>query len=92
MPKTVNLRNQGLVLFSPYVGSLSGATAPGQSEPGSEGNEGVLRIPQSCIITGTSPSDLFSVISRTLIGRRSYPFAEKQSVYFTASTDWASLI
>ena len=29
------------------------ATIPGQSEPGSNGNEGVLCIPQSSNITGT---------------------------------------
>ena len=36
--------------------TLSGTTTSGQSEPGSNGNEGVLRIPQSSIITGASPS------------------------------------
>ena len=46
-----------LVLFNPYIGPLSGATTPGQSGPGSDGNEGVLRIPQSSSIAGTSPSD-----------------------------------
>ena len=37
--------------------TLSGATTPGQSEPGSNGNKGVLHIPQSSSITGNSPSD-----------------------------------
>ena len=37
--------------------TLSGATIADQSEPGSEGIEGVLYIPQSFHITGTSPSD-----------------------------------
>ena len=37
--------------------ALSGATTPGQSGPGSDGNEGVLCIPQSPSITGTSSSD-----------------------------------
>ena len=37
--------------------ALSGATTPGQSGPGSNGSEGVLRIPQSSRITGSSPSD-----------------------------------
>ena len=37
--------------------ALSGATIPGQSGPGSNGNEGVLRIPQNLSITGTLPSD-----------------------------------
>ena len=35
----------------------SDATTPGQSGPGSNSNEGVLRISQSFSITGTSPSD-----------------------------------
>ena len=37
--------------------ALSEATIPGQSGPGSNGNEGVLCIPQSSSITGTSQSD-----------------------------------
>ena len=37
--------------------ALSGATTPGQSGPGSDGNEVMLRIPQSSSITGTSPLD-----------------------------------
>ena len=43
--------NHGIVLFNSYIGPLSGATTPSQSEPESDGNEGVLRM------TGTSPSD-----------------------------------
>ena len=45
-----------LVLFNTDR-ALSGATMPGQSGPGSNGDEGVLHIPQSPSITGTSPSD-----------------------------------
>ena len=37
--------------------TLSGATTPEQSEPGSESIERVRRIPQSSSITGASPSD-----------------------------------
>ena len=37
--------------------TLSGANTPGQSRPGSDSNEGVIRIPQSSSITETSPSD-----------------------------------
>ena len=37
--------------------TLSGATTPTQSGPGSDGNEGVLRILQSSYIIGASPSD-----------------------------------
>ena len=41
----------------PIDKTLSDATNSGQSGPGSDGNEGVLCIPQSSSITGTSPSD-----------------------------------
>ena len=62
---------------------------PGQSGPGSDGNEGVLRIPQSSSTAGTSPSDcLVSYPGHFLVG--SYPSAEVQSVYSTAPADWAS--
>ena len=37
--------------------TLSGATTSEQCGPWSDGNEEVLRIPQSSSITGTSPSD-----------------------------------
>ena len=39
------------------IGPLSSAPTLSQSWPGSDGNEGVLCIPQSFSITGTSPSD-----------------------------------
>ena len=46
---------------------LSGATTPGQSVSGSDGNKGELRLPQSFSITGTSPSDcLVSYLGHTL--------------------------
>ena len=41
----------------PIDRTLSGATTVDQSGPGSDGNEGVLRIPPNYSITGTSPSD-----------------------------------
>ena len=37
--------------------TLSGATTLGQSRPGSDGNEGVLHIPQSSSIIEASPLD-----------------------------------
>ena len=43
--------------IQPVDRALSSATTPGQSGPGSDGNEGVLCIPQSSSIAGTSPSD-----------------------------------
>ena len=62
--------------------TLSGAIFSGQSEPGSDGNEVVLRIPQSSSITGTSPSDC--LVSYQDI----YPSTEMQSGYSAAQTDW----
>ena len=41
----------------PIDRTLSGTTTPEQSWTGREGNEDVLRIPQSSSITGTSSSD-----------------------------------
>ena len=71
--------------------ALSGATTPGQSGPGSDGNERVLRIPQSSSTAGTSPSDcLVSYPGHSLWGGGSYPSAEVQSVYSTVPADWAS--
>ena len=68
-----------LVLFNP-----SGATTPGQSGPGSDCNEGILRIPKNSCTAGTSKSDcLVSYPGHSLEGG-SYPSAEVQSVYSTA--------
>ena len=41
----------------PIGRTLSGATTPGQSWPGSDGNEVIIRIPKSSIISGDLPSD-----------------------------------
>ena len=46
---------------------LSGATILGQGGPRSNGDEGVLRIPQTSRITGCLTIRLYSVISRTLV-------------------------
>ena len=37
--------------------TLWATTTPGQSAPGSDGNEGVLRIPLNSSVTGALPSD-----------------------------------
>ena len=47
----------GVSSIQPIDRAISAATSPGQIGPGRNGNEGVLRIPQSPSITGTSPSD-----------------------------------
>ena len=64
--------------------ALSSATIPDQSGPGSNGNEGVLRLPQSSSIIGTSPSDCLATYPGYLLGE-SYPSAEVQWA------DWASM-
>ena len=60
------------MLFSsiwPIDKTLSDVTTQGQSGCGSDGNEGVPRIPQSSSITGTSPSDfLVSYLGHSLRG------------------------
>ena len=56
------------ILFNPYIGPLSSASTSGQSGPGSNGNEEVLRIPQSSSITGTSPSDCLVSYPRHSLG------------------------
>ena len=77
-----------LVLFN-IDRALSGATIPGQSGPGSNGNEGVLLFPQSSSINVTSLSYcLVCLIQHTRWGG-GYPSAEVQSVYCTAQADWA---
>ena len=51
-----NISTQFRVLSMGEI-ELSGATIPGQSGPGNDGNESVLRIPPNSSITGTSLSD-----------------------------------
>ena len=71
--------------------NLSGAIILGQSGPGSDGNEGVLHLPQSYSITETSPLDcLVSYLGHLLGGGvGSYPSAQMQLVYSTAPAEWA---
>ena len=68
--------------------TLSGTTTPGQSGPGSNGNEEVLCIPQSSSITGASPLDGLVSYPRDLLGS-SYLSVEMKLVYSTAPDDWA---
>ena len=66
--------------------TLSDATTLGQNKPGSDGNEGILCIPQR--VTGASPSDCLVSYSGHSLGE-SYSSAEKQSAFSTAPADWA---
>ena len=43
--------------ISPIDWTLSGAPNPGWNGSGSDGNKGVISVPQSSSITGASPSD-----------------------------------
>ena len=72
--------------------ALSDATIPGQSGPGSNGNEGVLRTPKTLSITGTSSLDcLVSYLGHSLGGGGgSFLSAEVQSVYSTTPANWAT--
>ena len=69
----------------PIDKTLSGVTTLGQSGPGSDGNEGVLRITQSPSINEAPPIRLFIVICRISV---SYPSIEMQWVYSTAQAEW----
>ena len=69
--------------------TLLSATTPGQSVPERDGNEGVLCIPQSSWITGTSTADCLVSYQGHSLGQ-SYPSAEKQSIYSTAQADWTT--
>ena len=71
--------------------TLSGATTPGQSRPGSDGNERVLCIPQISSFTGSSPSDCLMIYPGHSLGK-SYPSAEIQLVYSSAPADWAIML
>ena len=70
---------------------LSGATIPGQSGPGSDGNEGILCIPESSSITRISPSGCLVPYSGLLL-EGSNPFAEEQSIYSAGPANWAILL
>ena len=67
---------------------LSGATTVDQSEPDSDGNKGILRIPQSSRITVATASDCLVSFLGPSLGD-TYPAAKMQSVYFTTPADWA---
>ena len=63
--------------------ALSSATTPIQSRHGNNGSEGVLHIPQSSSITGTSPLDCLVSYPGLPLGEGSYPLLEVLSVYST---------
>ena len=69
----------------PIDKTLSGATTPGQSRRGSDGNEGVIDNPQSSSITEAQPSDCLVSYQGHLLGGESYLSTEMQLVYSTSN-------
>ena len=57
----------------PMDRTLSDATTQSQSEPGSDGNDGILSIPQSSSIHGASSSDYLVSYQDSLCGRGVVP-------------------
>ena len=74
----------------PIDKTLSVASTLGQNEPRSNGNEGVLCIPQSSSIAEVSASDSLMSYPVFSLGK-SCSSAEMQSVYFAALGDLAKL-
>ena len=69
----------------PIYWTLSGATTLSQSGPVSNSNEGVLRIPRSSNITGTSPSDCLVSYPGHPLGGILILFREAVSVFYRLS-------
>ena len=74
-----------LVLFKHIDRALSDATYPSQSGPASNGNEGVVRIPQSSSIAGSSPSDCLVSYPRYSLGEVSSLCKEAVGVFYSPS-------
>ena len=85
-----SIRNQFGSIW-PIDRTLSGLTTSGQSGPGNDGSEGVLRISRSSISIGALPSDYLVAYPGHLL-KESYPSAGMQLVYSTALADWAIYI
>ena len=89
--QTIQSHKYAVSSIYPIDRAQSGATIPEQSGPGGDCNEGILRIPQSFSITGTSPSDCLVSYAEYSLWQGSYPSVEVQSVDSTAPADWAKL-
>ena len=70
----------------PIDRTLSGATNPDQSGPGSDGNKGVIHIPQNSIITEASPSDCLVSYPEHSLGRGVLPLcSDAVGVFYNPS-------
>ena len=77
--------------FWPIDRALSGAITPGQSGPGSNGNEGVLCIPR-IFKAGASPSDgLMSYSWHSLVGVLLFCSDAVDIFYSPSQMDWTDL-
>ena len=65
----------------PIDRTLSGATTPGQSGPGSDGNEGVLHIPQSSKTGASLPDGLMLYPGQ--LSDESYSCRDAVSVFYS---------
>ena len=82
-----------LVIFNPQIGPYQVLPLRDQSGPGSDGNKGYFRIPQSSSIAGTSPSNyLVSYTGHSFGGGGLTPLQRSSRVYSTAPADWATKI
>ena len=73
----------------PINRTLSGVTTPGQSGPGSDGNKGVLRIPQSSRFTETSPSGCLVSYPRHSLGSGLTPLQRSSQCILQPPANWA---
>ena len=79
------------VLFETIDRTVSRATTPGQSRPRSNGNEGILCIPQSFSVTGPSSSDCLISYTRHSFGGRVLPLC-RDAVGVFYSCSWLGCI
>ena len=84
--KTIHFNMSKQLFIWPLDSTISGVTTPGQNGPGSNGNKGVLCIPQSSSITGSTAWNVLVSYSGHLLGEF-HPSAKIQSVYFTNPVD-----
>ena len=82
-----SLENDYKYLFDPYM-ELTDTTTPGQSEPGSNGNESILHIPQNSRTGASLSNGLVSYLGHLL--KVSGASAGMHLAYSTAPANWTS--
>ena len=62
------------------------ATTPGRSRPGSDGNEGLLRIPQNCMVGASSSDCLVSYPGHSIVVWEVLPlFRDAVGIFYSSS-------